>query len=59
MQVSYTVEADTPNINIAYAPGQWQSYTLEYSNLAGRYALSIQATPEKAENMFSAEPSRV
>jgi serine/threonine-protein kinase len=54
VRVSYTVEADTPNVDIAYAPGQWQRYTLEYSNLAGRYAMSIQATPEKAENMFIA-----
>lgn len=54
VQVSYTVEADTPNVDIAYAPGEWQRYTLEYSNLAGRYALSIQATPERAENMFIA-----
>jgi tRNA A-37 threonylcarbamoyl transferase component Bud32 len=54
VQVSYTVEADTPNVDIAYAPGQWQRYTLEYSNLAGRYAMSIQATPERAENMFIA-----
>jgi serine/threonine protein kinase len=54
VHVSYTVEADTPNVEIAYAPGQWQRYTLEYSNLAGRYAMSIQATPEKAENMFIA-----
>lgn len=52
--VSYTVEADTPSVQIAYAPGQWQNYTLEYSNLAGRYALSIQTYPEKAENMFIA-----
>lgn len=54
VQVSYTVEADTPTVDIAYAPGQWQRYTLQYSNLAGRYALSIQATPEKAEDMFIA-----
>jgi serine/threonine-protein kinase len=54
MHVSYTVEADTPNVEIAYAPGEWQRYTLEYSNLAGRYAMSIQATPEKAENMYIA-----
>lgn len=52
--VSYTVEADTPHVDIAYAPGQWQQYTLEYSNLAGRYSLSIQTYPEKAENMFIA-----
>lgn len=52
--VSYTVEADTPTVQIAYAPDQWQNYTLEYSNLAGRYSLSIQTYPEKAENMFIA-----
>lgn len=52
--VSYTVEADTPAVQIAYAPDQWQNYTLEYSNLAGRYSLSIQTYPEKAENMFIA-----
>lgn len=52
--VSYTVEADTPYVEIAYVPGQWQQYTLEYSNLAGRYSLSIQTYPEKAENMFIA-----
>jgi serine/threonine-protein kinase len=52
--VSYTVEADTPYVDIAYVPGQWQQYTLEYSNLAGRYSLSIQTYPEKAENMFIA-----
>lgn len=52
--VLYTVEADTPHVDIAYAPGQWQQYTLEYSNLAGRYLLSIQTYPEKAEGMFIA-----
>ncbi|MFT9535285.1 serine/threonine protein kinase [Mycobacteroides abscessus subsp. abscessus] len=52
--VSYTVEADTPAVQIAYAPDQWQNYTLDYSNLAGRYSLSIQTYPEKAENMFIA-----
>lgn len=52
--VSYTVEADTPAVQIAYAPDQWQNYTLEYSNLAGRYSLSIQTYPEKAENIFIA-----
>lgn len=52
--VSYTVEADTPEVEIAYAPGQWQQYTLTYSNLAGQYALSIQTHPETAENMFIA-----
>lgn len=52
--VSYTVEADTPHVDIAYVPGQWQQYTLEYSNLYGRYALSIQTHPEEAENMYIA-----
>lgn len=54
VNVLYTVEADTPHVDVAYAPGQWQQYTLDYSNLAGRYALSIQTYPEKAENMFIA-----
>lgn len=53
-RVSYTVEADTPTVQIAYTPGQWQDYTPEYSNLAGRYAMSLQAFPERAENMFIA-----
>lgn len=53
-RVSYTVEADTPSVQIAYSPGQWQTYTLAYSNLAGRYSLSIQTTPERAENMYIA-----
>ena len=52
--VLYTVEADSPHVDIAYTPGQWQQYTLEYSNLAGRYSLSLQTYPEKAENMFIA-----
>lgn len=52
--VSHTVEPDTPTVQIAYAPSQWQNYTLEYSNLAGRYALSIQTYPDKSENVFIA-----
>ncbi|GAA3025641.1 hypothetical protein GCM10010528_04430 [Gordonia defluvii] len=54
VSVTYTVEADTPDVLIAYSPGQWQRYTLSYSNLAGRYALGINTRPERAENMFIA-----
>ncbi len=55
INVSYTVESDTPNVSIAYAPGQWQDYRLEYSNLAGRYGLTLNTTPAtRPTNMYIA-----
>lgn len=45
VNVLYTIEADTPHVSIAYAPGQWQDYALAYSNLAGRYSLTVNTRP--------------
>jgi hypothetical protein len=45
VSITYTIEANTPNVSIAYAPGQWQRYELRYSNLAGRYALGLNTRP--------------
>ncbi|GAC00511.1 hypothetical protein GONAM_16_00100 [Gordonia namibiensis NBRC 108229] len=45
VNVLYTVESDAPNVSIAWAPGYWQDYTLEYSNLAGRYSLTLNTSP--------------
>ncbi|EGD57079.1 hypothetical protein SCNU_01845 [Gordonia neofelifaecis NRRL B-59395] len=52
--VLLTVEADTPDVQIAYAPGEWQTYALTYSNAVGRYSTSINATPESSKNMYIA-----
>ncbi|MBM7368508.1 hypothetical protein JOC45_003231 [Gordonia hydrophobica] len=49
-----TVEADTSSVQIAYSPGAWQSYTLSYSNAAGRYAMSLNATPQTTQNLYIA-----
>ncbi|WP_222111558.1 hypothetical protein [Gordonia sihwensis] len=53
-EVLLTVEADTPNVQIAYAPGEWQTYALTYSNAVGRYSTSINVTPESSRSMYIA-----
>ena len=45
VNVLYTIEADAPHVSIAYAPGQWQDYVIPYSNLAGRYSLTLNTRP--------------
>lgn len=43
--VLYTVEADTPNVDVAYVPGMWQRYELKHSNVSNRYALTVNTRP--------------
>ena len=50
VSITYTIEANTPNVSIAYAPGQWQRYELRYSNLAGRYALGLNTSGNPAQD---------
>lgn len=54
VDVTYRVEADTPYVEIAYAPGEWQQYTLNLSQLYGRYALSLRATARNIDDLFVA-----
>lgn len=54
VRVSYTVVADTPDVEIGFAPGQWMKYKLSWSDMESRYSMNLQATPEQAENMYLA-----
>ncbi|WP_264000640.1 serine/threonine-protein kinase, partial [Mycolicibacillus trivialis] len=54
VNVNFRVEAETPHVEVAYAPGEWQQYTLPLSQLYGRYALSMQTTAGNADDLYVA-----
>lgn len=45
--ISYKVVSEMPNVQIAYAPGEWRSQTLSYSNMEGQFAFSTVTSPHR------------
>lgn len=54
VNATYTVEADIPNVEIAYEEGRWERFRLSHSDAAGRYAKNVQATPREGASIYLA-----